>query len=133
MFYIRLIPEEPFVQILEKKENISILDVAKKTIRVPDEAELYIETIIPHGLKGEYGFYMDDNALAHNMGLNPVATCLYFNPHYSNKGFNILGDAVIGKFKNFGDFYGLDYMDETQVNEAMKLIQEAMERKGLSL
>lgn len=83
-----------------------------------------IEQVMPVGLKGVYGFYMDDAALFNpNNKINLVASLLYGT---SVHGHPIVGDAYLGIFVLDEEGARLDFMDNESLERAKELIEIAL-------
>ncbi len=118
--------------------SISFDDFARNWI-FPHENEtdpetLYMECVTPRGLYGEYGFYMDEEALRHQKPLNCIASALYNYEGNKESGkisiedfHPIVGDAVIGKWRMGQEGAPcLDYVDENDFEIITEYIKKAM-------
>lgn len=128
MFYIKLNSNHLMDPVVIEKAPIgainswTLYEIAKKELNTD-----CAEQVMPVGLNGEFGFYIDDNAIESQHDINPVASILYGTPDH---GHPIMGDAFIGKLERDSLGACLGLMDDEQLEKVILLINEAILRKG---
>ena len=105
---------------------IEMAPEGKKLSQISNEGlnTQWIEQVMPVGLKGKFGFYMDEEALSKPIkNGNFIASLLYGTPVH---GHPIMGDAYLGELVQDEEGASLGFMDNESLEMAKELIESAL-------